>query len=121
MKKIIILAILITLVSIVFGLDIETSSGVIHRGSLIKKVEDRYHIQTNLGERVVFQAEITRVISDSGQDITPQFLAIESRTEATPMQVSPYLITNLNQISTPFWIFTLASIGYYIYAISKMD
>jgi hypothetical protein len=36
-------------------------------------------------------------------------------------QPSPYLITNLSQVSTPLWVFTIASIGYYIYAISKME
>ena len=122
MKKIIIMIMLITIVTVAMAVRIETTSGLTHKGDLLKKVGQMYVIKTNMGNISVFEQEILTVLSDSGTDITQSFIAMDPTAEPAPkFETHPYLITNLKQISTPLWIFTIASIGYYAYAISKME
>lgn len=122
MKKIIIMIMLITIVTVAMAVRIETTSGISHRGELIKKVGNMYFLKTTMGKVTVFEEEIAKAYSDTGIDITESFIAMEpTELPSAPLQVSPHLITNFSQISTPLWIFTIASIGYYVYAISKMD
>ena len=122
MKKIIIVLMLIAIASVAMAVRIETISGITHKGEFVKKIENMYFIKTNLGNVTVFESEITKVLSDTGNDITEHFIGMNptEERELTP-QPSPYFLKNMSQISTPLWIFTIASIGYYAYAISKME
>jgi len=122
MKKIIIMIMLIAIASVAMAVRIETISGITHKGEFVKKVNDMYFIDTRMGSVVVFEQEIERVLSDTGTDITQHFIDMEETEKPeTPLQPSPYLITNLSVVSTPLWVFTVASIAYYIYTISKLE
>jgi hypothetical protein len=122
MKRIVLLLVLITLTVAAVAVRIETTSGITHKGEFVKKTGDMYFIKTTMGNVTVFEEEITAAYSDAGIDITESFIAMDPTQElAQDIQPSPYLIKNLNQLSTPLWVFTIASIGYYVYVISKME
>lgn len=122
MKRIVLLLVLITLTVAAVAVRIETTSGITHKGEFVTKTGDMYFIKTTMGNVTVFEEEITAAYSDAGIDITESFIAMDPTQEpAQDIQPSPYLIKNLNQLSTPLWVFTIASIGYYVYVISKME
>jgi hypothetical protein len=83
MKHILLIIVLLAFACTQFAVTITTATGENIKGDITKKVNDRYHLNTYLGERVVFQAEIVKVMSDAGFDVTQSILDMPSVSETT--------------------------------------
>jgi len=117
LKKIVIIVALALFMASAAAVTIETTAGTTIKGEFIKKVDDQYHIKTNLGNRVVFQEEIVRVLSDAGMDVTYSFLEMEST--PAPNVIDPDRLAGYRMVATPLWVAAIASVASFIYLIAQ--
>lgn len=130
MKKIIILALLMGALCSAFAFKVETTSGITHKGSFVRRTGDLFFLKTNLGEVGIFAAEITRVYSDTGEEVTDHFLALPSESATTkayaaPKEpqspISPHLTYTQPDYTTQLWIIAAATVIYYTYSMIRIE
>ncbi len=124
MKKITITLAILMLIVPMLSITIETIDGRLIKGEFIKKQETRYTVKTITGNTVVFEEEIQRVMSDTGNDITDSFLAIEPEKADEPLtqsqlQAKQQSMAAAKVIATPIWALVLVTLGSFIYAVAQ--
>lgn len=131
MKKIMLTLALMGVILRAFASKIETTTGITHKGSFVRRTGDLFFIKTNLGEVGIFVSEITKVYSDTGEDVTDHFLALPSDPvpakalkEGTPDHLPPIssqLAFSQPDLSTPLWVIAISTVIYYTYSIIRIE
>lgn len=125
MKKIVIMLLLLSLVVSQFAVTINVKSGSSMKGEITNVDNEKVTIKTRMGSRTIFRTEIKSIVSDSGIDVTndyldaePGQLALPAHAEVNKKQLNR---TSTASISTPLWVIAGTLLAWSAYSVYRMN